>query len=72
MWHMARDASSIMSALCSLRSICTSSGTKMSTERAAMDSSEPIESSSHSSDSAASCRPSSSAFMPERMFLRRE
>eukprot|EP00965_Chrysotila_dentata_P256022 6212408-Pleurochrysis_carterae.AAC.3 len=72
MWQSAREASSMMSALCWQRSSWTSSGTKTSTERAESDSSVPNESSSHSSESEASCSPSSSDLRPDRMVLSRE
>mmetsp|Transcript_3764 Transcript_3764/g.7296 ORF Transcript_3764/g.7296 Transcript_3764/m.7296 type:complete len:222 (-) Transcript_3764:5-670(-) len=71
-WHMAREARSMMSGLCSLRRSCTSRGTKTSTERALSDSSVPMLSNSHNSLNATTWRPSSSDFMPARMVLRRE
>ena len=72
MWQRARDARSMRSGLCSFRSCCTSSGAIESTLRAPIDSSVPSERSSHSSERAASWRPSSSALRPVMIAFMRE
>ena len=59
MWQSARDASSMMSALCSRRMSWTSVGTKASTETVDRDSSLPMLRSSQSSVREARTRESS-------------
>mmetsp|Transcript_4670 Transcript_4670/g.14078 ORF Transcript_4670/g.14078 Transcript_4670/m.14078 type:complete len:262 (+) Transcript_4670:3596-4381(+) len=71
MWQRARDASSMRSGLCSARNIPMRSGVKASTLSADIDSSVPIESISHSSESEASCVPSSAPRRLDRIVFRR-